>query len=154
LVSWVVAFGLPGRLTPRLPHRVKPLVAPAGLALLAAAYVAISATMLARHHPAALLVALLGLGGLGLGTAFSATLAHVTKAATPRYAADMSGVFTTCLQVAGALGVAAFGTAYLGLLSGPGAATATHAFAVVTAGLALTALAASGVAYRATHSAV
>jgi MFS family permease len=153
LVSWVVAFGLPGRLTPRLPHRVGSIVAPVGFAILAAAYLAISATMFAGQHPAALLVALLGLGGLGLGTAFSATLAHLTKAATPRYAADISGVFTTCLQVAGALGVAAFGTAYLGLVSGSGAAPATHAFAVVTAGFALTALAAGGAAYRATHSA-
>jgi hypothetical protein len=55
---------------------------------------------------------ILGLGGLGLGTSFSAKLNHLTRAATPRYAADISGVFTTSLQVAGAVGVAAFGTAY------------------------------------------
>jgi hypothetical protein len=66
----------------------------------------------------------------------------------------MCGVFTTCLQVAGALGVAAFGTAYLGLVSGSGTAPATHAFAVVTAGFALTALAAGGASYRATHAAI
>jgi hypothetical protein len=118
------------------------------------AYLAISADMFAGHHSASLLVVLLGLGGLGLGTAFSATLAHLTKAATPRYAADISGVFTTCLQVAGAVGVAAFGTAYLGLLSAPGAAPATDAFAVVTMGFALTALCAGAAAYRATHSAL
>jgi MFS family permease len=154
LVSWVVAFGLPGRLIPRLPGRVEPLVAPAGFAILAVAYLAISADMFAGHHSAGRLVVLLGLGGLGLGTAFSATLAHLTKAATPRYAADISGVFTTCLQVAGAVGVAAFGTAYLGLLSAPGAAPATDAFAVVTMGFALTALCAGAAAYRATHSAL
>lgn len=154
LVSWVVAFGLPGRLTPRLPDRVEHIVAPAGFAILALAYLAISAAMFSGQHSAGLLVPLLGLGGLGLGTAFSATLAHLTRAATPRYAADISGVFTTCLQVAGAVGVAAFGTAYLGLLSGPGAAPATHAFAVITTGFALTALGAGGAAYRATHSTV
>lgn len=50
------------------------------------------------------------------------------------------------------VGVAAFGTAYLGLVSGPGAAPATPAF--IATGLALTALGAAAAAYRSTHSAV
>jgi len=152
LVSWVFAFGIPGRLIGRLPGRLAPLVAPAGCLILATAYLAITATMLAGHHPTAVLVALLGAGGLGLGTSFSAMLEHLTRAATPHYAADISGVFTTSLQVAGAMGVAAFGTAYLGLLGGLGAGAPTHAFAIVTAAFAVTALIAGAMAYRATHA--
>ncbi len=151
LVSWVFAFGIPGRLIWRLPGRLAPLVAPAGCLILATAYLAITAAMLAGQHPTAVLVVLLGAGGLGLGTSFSAMLDHLTSAATPRYAADISGVFTTSLQLAGAIGVAAFGTAYLGLLGGPGAGAPTHAFAIVTAAFAVTALIAGAMAYRATH---
>ena len=48
---------------------------------------------------------MLALGGFGLGTAFNSILAHLTTAATPRYAADLSGVFTTCTQIAGSIGL-------------------------------------------------
>ena len=58
-------------------------------------------------------------------------------------------MFTTSLQVAGAIGVAVFGTAYLALTRGD----ATHAFAVITAILAGTALLAAAIAYRATRPA-
>ena len=77
---------------------------------------------------------------------------HLTTAATPRYAADISGVFTTVLQIAGAIGVATFGTLYLSQITEPGALTATHAFGVVTAAFALVALIAGASAYRATHA--
>ena len=151
LVPWVAAFGVPGRLLGRVPTRLAPLVAPAGCIILTAAYVAISASMFAGLRSEALLVVLLGLGGFGLGTAFSSILAHLTTAATTEYASDISGVFTTSLQVAGAICVAVFGTAYLGLRTGAGATAATHAFALVTAALALAALLAAATAYRATH---
>jgi hypothetical protein len=75
----------------------------------------------------------------------------LTAAATPRYASDISGVFTTSLQVAGAVGVAAFGTAYLALTALPGASQATHAFAILTALFALAALVAGAIAYRASR---
>jgi Major Facilitator Superfamily len=153
LVSWVVAFGIPGRLLDRLPSPLAPLAAPSGCLLLALAYLAISAVMFGGDHPLGLLVLILGLGALGLGTSFSAMLNHLTRAATPRYAADISGVFTTSLQVAGAVGVAAFGTAYLGLIGGPGAGAASHALALVSSAFAITALLAGGMAYRATRAA-
>jgi MFS family permease len=147
LVPWVASFGIVGRLVGRVPRRLAALVAPAGCLLLAAAYAAIATTLLAGEH-AAVLVALLAVGGVGLGASFSAILEHLTAAATPRYAADISGVFTTSAQIAGALGVAGFGTAYLTLAAHHGA---THAFAMSTAAFALAALVAAALAYRATH---
>jgi MFS family permease len=150
LVAFIVAFPIPGRIIGRLPDRLAPLVAPVGCLILAAAYLAISATLLSGRHDEALMVGLLGLGGFGLGTAYAALLNHLTTAATPRYAADISGVFTTCLQIAGAVGVATFGTAYLGLIDRPGAAAATDAFGLVTAAFAATSLLAFAMACRAT----
>ena len=150
LVSWVAAFGVPGRLIAHVPDRWAPRLAPAGCLILAAGYLAISASMAAGHHEEALLVVLLGVGGFGLGTAFSAILGQLTAAATPRYAPDISGVFTTSLQVAGAIGIAVFGTAYLALATG-GEDAATRAFAVMTAVFAATALLAAAIAQRASR---
>jgi predicted MFS family arabinose efflux permease len=152
LLPWVVAFALPGRLQGQLPGRWRPLLPLAGCLSLATAYGAIAVSMFTGERPAALLLGLLALGGLGLGTNFSSMLVHVTAAVAPRHAADISGTFTTSVQVAGTLGVAAFGSLYLSLLTHPGAAQASHAFGVVTVVFAFVALTASPMAYRATHA--
>jgi MFS family permease len=149
LVSWVAAFGAAGQIVRRLPARLGPRVAPAGCLLLAGAYVALSASLFAGRHPEALLVVLLGAGGLGLGTQFSALIGHLTSAVSTRYAPDISGVATTTMQIAGTVGIAAFGTAYISLASD---GTATHAFAVVTAGFAAIAVLAALLAHGATGS--
>jgi predicted MFS family arabinose efflux permease len=148
LVSWVAAFGVAGQLLRRWGARIAPLAPPAGCLVLTAAYVAISAVLLAEPRAEAPLVVALGVGGLGLGIEFSAMLTHLTGAVAPRHAADISGVFTTVMQVAGAVGVAAFGSAYLSMASG----NASHAFAVVTAGLAFVALLAAAMAHRAVRA--
>jgi hypothetical protein len=150
LVSWVAAFGAAGQIVRRLPARVGPQAAPAGCLLLAGAYVALSASLFGGRHPEGLLVVLLGAGGLGLGIQFSAMIAHLTNAVSTRYAPDISGVTTTTMQIAGAVGVAAFGSAYLSLASEAGA---THAFAVVTAAFAAIAALAALLAHGATRSA-
>ena len=148
LVSWVAAFGVAGQIVRRLPDHLRPLAAPVGCALLASAYVAISVSLFAGERSQALLVVLLGAGGLGLGAQFSAGIAHLTSAVPEGYAPDISGVTTTSITVAGAVGVAAFGTAYLGLTS---TSSATHSFAVITAGLAAVAVFAALSAHRATR---
>ena len=146
LVSWVAAFGLAGQLLRRWGARVGTLAAPLGCLLMASAYLAICGLLLSDPHAKAPLVIALGAGGFGLGIQFSSMLVHLTGAVAQRHAPDISGVFTTVMQVAGAVGVAAFGSAYLGLA---GAGSAAHAFAVVTAGFAFVALLAAGMAHRA-----
>lgn len=148
LVPWVAAFGAAGQLVRRVPERARPLVPSAGCALLAAAYVAISAALFGDRHGEALLLVVLAAGGLGLGIQFSALIAHLSNAVPPRYAPDISGVSTTLMQIGGTVGVAAFGTLYLGLA----ADGATHAFAIVTAAFAAAALLAAAAAYRSTAS--
>lgn len=156
LVPWVAAFGLAGQVVRRLPAHLVPVAPVAGCLLLTAAYAAIAAALFGGHQGEPLLVVLLGLGGLGLGIQFSALIAHLTTVVPADYAPDISGVSTTTLQIGGALGVAVFGTVYLGLVAPAGTdsttATATHAFAVTTASFTLVALVASATAYRSTRS--
>jgi hypothetical protein len=151
LVPWVAAFGVAGQLVRRLPER-RLRLAPAGCLLLAAAYGAIGAVLFTGEHPEGLLVFLLAAGGLGLGSNFSAILAHLTGTVPPRYAPDISGVSSTTAALGGALGVAGFGTLYLGLPH-TGATAATTAFATVAAALAPAALLAAVSAWRATRPA-
>ena len=151
LVSWVAAFGAAGQIVRRLPARLGLLAAPAGCLLLAGAYLALSASLFAGRHPEALLVVLLAAGGLGLGTQFSALIVHLTNAVAEGYAHDISGVSTTTTTIAGAVAIAAFGTAYLSLAS---AGSPTRAFAIVTAGLAAVAALAALLAHGATRRAV
>jgi predicted MFS family arabinose efflux permease len=145
LVSWAAAFGVAGQLLRRFGARIGRLASPVGCLVLTAAYLTIAGLLLAEPRAEAPLVVALGVGGLGLGFQFSGMLTHLTGAVAPRHAPDISGVFTTVMQVAGAVGVAAFGSAYLGMAD----AGAAHAFAAVTAGFALVALLAAAMAHRA-----
>jgi MFS family permease len=151
LVSWVAAFGLAGQLVRRMPARWVAVAPVAGCLLLVSAYAAISAALFTGHRGEPLLVVLLGLGGLGLGIQFSALISHLTTVVPADYAPDISGVSTTTMQIGGAVGVAAFGTLYLGASEHSGAGAAGHAFALTCAALAVVALLAA-VAARAVSS--
>jgi hypothetical protein len=140
---------LAGQLLRRWGGRIGALASPLGCLVMTAAYLAISVLLLAEPRAETPLIVALGAGGLGLGLQFSAMLTHLTSAVAPRYAPDISGVFTTVMQVAGAVGVAAFGSAYLSMA---GAGDAAHAFAVVTAGFAVVALLAAAMAHRAVQA--
>jgi len=148
LVSWVAAFGIAGPFLRRLPARRLPLVAPGGCLILAAAYLGLSASLLTGHPAGPLLIVLLGVGGFGLGANFSGLIAHLTTSVPTRYVPDMSGLITTTSQLAAVAGVATFGTAYLSLAPHPGPHPAMHAFTLITAVFALTALLAAAAAYQ------
>jgi MFS family permease len=132
LVPWVAAFGLAGQVARRLPARTAPMVPAAGCLLLAVAYLAISAALLAGQHGNLLLTVLLGTGGLGLGLQFSTLISYLTTTVPDDYAPDISGVATTAMQIGGALSVAA--------IAHPGAGHATHAYAITTVFLGAIAL--------------
>jgi MFS family permease len=123
LVPWVAAFGLAGRVIRLVPPALSRWLPVAGALLLAAAFTGIAA---GAHGPA-LLAPLFCIGGLGLGTQF-ATLAGTMTAAVPaRYAPDISGVFSTVIQIAGAIAVAGVGALYLSISARSHPA---HAFAI------------------------
>jgi MFS family permease len=148
LVSWVAAYGIGGPVVPRIPARFTRFVAPFGYLVLAASYLAISASLFASHSRGTLLFVLLGFGGLGLGIGVTAGIRHMTAAVPSRYAPDMSGLITTAAQTSGVVGVATFGTAYFSLVPQTGPDIAVHTFALITAALAFTALLASLAAYQ------
>jgi MFS family permease len=144
LVSWVAAFGVAGPVLSRRSARARQLAAPLGRIVLAAAFGCVATAMaIGLADNQVLLVVLLGLGGLGYGSAFSGTLTHLTATVPPQYAADLSGLFNTTLQVGGTLGVAVFGTLYLDFAPKPGHDLGVHAFGLLTTVLAFTVLAAA-----------
>ena len=144
LVSWVAAFGVPGPVLGRFPGRVRALAAPAGSLILAAGFAGLAACLLAGDTSGVTLMTLLGVAGLGLGTAFTGMLSHLTSSVSGEHAAALSGLFNTATRAGGVIGTAAFGTVYLALVHHP--AQAVHGFAVLNLILAATALAATAMA--------
>lgn len=148
LVSWVAAFGIGGPVVPHVPARFMRFAAPFGYLVLAAAYFAIGASLFSGYASGALLFVLLGCGGLGLGIGITGNIRRMTGAVAAQHASDMSGLITTMAQVSGAIGIAAFGALYFGLLARTGPAAAMHGFAIVVCAFALVALLAAIAAYR------
>jgi predicted MFS family arabinose efflux permease len=144
LVSWVAAFGLPGPVLGRFPVRARALAAPAGSLILAAGFAGLAASLLAGDTSGVTLMTLLGVAGLGLGTAFTGMLGHLTSSVSGEHAAALSGLFGTATRAGGVIGTAAFGTVYLALVHHP--EQAVHGFAVLNLALAATALAAAAMA--------
>jgi hypothetical protein len=140
----VAAFGIPGPVLGRFGARARALAAPAGSVILAAGFAAIAATLYAGDTGGVALMTLLGVAGLGLGTAFAGILSHLTSSVTGEHAAAISGLFNTTTRAGGVVGTAVFGTMYLALVHGPG--QATHGFAMVSLAMAVTALAAAAMA--------
>jgi MFS family permease len=147
LVPWVTAFGVAGLLVGRLSPHGRRLAGPLGALLLAISYVGIAISLLAGTTDGALLVTLLGAGGLGLGIEFTAMVGHLTNLASSDDAADMSGLLNTTFRIAGVMGVAVFGTIYLGLAPSPGSRAAIHAFIIVMLVFAVTTFLAVATAY-------
>jgi predicted MFS family arabinose efflux permease len=145
MLSWVAAFGLAGFVLPRLLGSTVKKLAPAGALLIAASTAAVSVLLWHGALSEGALVALLGLGGFGLGTLSNATMTTVTGAVPTQLAADVSGLAGTNVPVSGALGIALFGTAYLALVV---RADSDRAFAIVSAAYAVLALASALAAHR------
>lgn len=144
LVSWVAAFGVPGPVLGRFPGRVRALAAPTGSLILAAGFAGLAVSLLAGDTNGVTLMTLLGVAGLGLGTAFTGMLSHLTSSVSGEHAAALSGLFNTATRAGGVIGTAAFGTVYLALVHHPG--QAVHGFAVLNLMLAATALVATAMA--------
>jgi Major Facilitator Superfamily len=144
LLTWVAGFGLAGILIRRMPPH--PHLSSFGFLLLTLSYVGISGAGAIGATDGALLVVLLGTGGLGMGVGFTALIARLSDAVPPGNEADLSGGITTTSELAGVFGVAIFGSVYLSLTGTP-----VHAIAIVAIGFAVAALLAAAAAYRTTE---
>ena len=108
-------FGLVGYFWRRLPARVHPLLVPAGLALLAVAYLGLAVAVRGGSAGGPLLWLALAVAGAGLGLTISPLLTQSLVGVPMSQAADASGLVTTAAQLSQVIGVAAFGTVYLSL---------------------------------------
>jgi MFS family permease len=146
LLTWVAGFGLAGILIRRIPPYAH--LSSCGFLLLALCYVGMSAVSAFKPPEGAVLVVLLGIGGLGMGVGFTALVARLTDAVPPGNESDLSGGIATTSELAGVFGVAIFGSVYLSL-----AGTPVHAIAIVAIGFGIAAVLSAVAAYRMTERA-
>ncbi|MFD3531596.1 MFS transporter [Streptomyces sp. NPDC058664] len=135
-----VVFGTVGLTWRRLPVRLHRALVPGGFLLTAAAVVAVglllgdAGTGGWALHPA------LGALGAGISLAFSPALTGALAAVRPEDAADASGLLATVTQLGQLIGVAAFGTLFLGAAAGPGARESADALWATALALAVAAI--------------
>jgi MFS family permease len=123
----------------RLPQPWHRRMIPAGFVVTAAAYGALALVTRGGGHGGLALPAVLLVIGLGFGAAYSPILTVALRTISPVHAADASGVLVTTVQLGQVVGVATFGTLFLGLVDGAAVPPTAHAIAVTSVGLAGTA---------------
>jgi EmrB/QacA subfamily drug resistance transporter len=138
-----IAFGAVGYWWRRLPDRIHHALTPGGFLITTTAYLALAAELRSGTDGGPLLPVLLVLYGLGMGAAFSPLIAQALVRVPPSQAADASGLLTTTLQLSQVVGVAVFGSLFLGQAARP-LATAS-AVAMSNVGVWLSALCLLGV---------
>ncbi|MFR9797573.1 MFS transporter [Streptomyces sp. MS06] len=121
-----VAFGLTGFFWRKLPERLHPVLAPAGLAVSALSYGLIAAAM--QDGTAGGTVMWVGtvLNGVGMGLSVSPLLTQSLVNVPMDKAVDASGLLTTVVQLGQVAGVTVFGALYLTLVNPVSAGTPAH----------------------------
>jgi len=137
-------FGLVGYFWRRLPGRVHPVLAPAGVVLCAVAYLGIAAAVRGGAAGGVLLWLALAVAGTGLGASIPPLLTQSLVGVPPRLAPDASGLVTTTVQLSQVVGVAGFGTVYLSLAQRGGTVPAASGHALAVTSLLFALLAAIG----------
>ncbi|WP_405853566.1 MFS transporter [Streptomyces sp. NBC_00090] len=122
-----VVFGVVGLTWRRWPARLQRALIPGGFLLTAAAAVALGLSLGDGGAGGwALYPALCGMGA-GISLAFSPALTGALATVRPEDAADASGLLSTVTQLGQLVGVATFGTLFLGRLAGQGARASADA---------------------------
>ncbi|MEO3814114.1 MFS transporter [Sphaerisporangium sp. B11E5] len=124
----------------RLPARLHRALIPAGFVLAAAGYLGIGGVLAGGGHGEPYLEILLLVAGAGLGAAYSPLFTVALARVAPADAPDASGLLATTLQLGQVVGVATFGSLFLGLGATP------HALAVTQVALTVPALIGAGLA--------
>jgi hypothetical protein len=134
-----VVFGACGYFWRRLPASWHHLLAPVGCLVAAGGYLAVASVLRSGTSGGMALQVALIVTTAALALGFSPLVTHALVRVPLRHAADASGLLTTTIQLGQAIGVAAFGSLFLTLDSGHGAAVAAvsgHALAVTLSWLA------------------
>lgn len=139
-----VGFAATGLTWRYLPAHLHGGIIPTGLAVAAAGYLLLAATLRAGDQVGAGTEVTLLVIGLALGAAFSPLLTVALSHVPVAHAADASGVFVTVFQLGQVLGVATLGTLYLSSVDGAPSLVPAHASGHAVA-ITFVALAASAV---------
>lgn len=151
-----VGFAIGGLTWRHLPAAWHRRIVPIGLTATAVGYLLLALILRGGAAPGIAFLTVFLVVALGNGYAFSPTLQLALAPVPVRSAADASGVLVTVFQVSQVLGVAVFGSAYLGLLTGSGAVVSGRAIESTTmliAGLCLVGALAAVMFLRATRRA-
>ncbi|MEV6250572.1 MFS transporter [Streptomyces sp. NPDC051742] len=135
-----VVFGAVGLTWRSWPARLHRTLVPGGFLLAAAAAVAIGGLLKGGGTGGWALYPALGVFGAGIALAFSPTLTGALATVRAEDAADASGLLATVTQLGQLIGVAAFGTLFLGGTAGDGAGDSAGALWVTTLALAVAAI--------------
>ncbi|MFD6162039.1 MFS transporter [Nocardia sp. NPDC060256] len=143
-----VTFAIAGMNWERIPHRFHATMIPLGLVLAAASMVTIGALLRDGADVGPLALVLLALCGVGNGLAFSPLMTRTLAKVPMSLAADASGILVTNVQLGIVVGIASFGTLFLGL-AGSTALSASHALGGTAIAEGVTVLVAAGLSARA-----
>jgi hypothetical protein len=78
-------------------------------------------------------ITLLGVGGFVFGLLSTSIISYLTGVVPATLASDLSGLLSTLVPLSAAVGVATFGGIYLAVAAGGGTHAAIHAFMLVCA---------------------
>jgi len=135
-----LAFGVCGYYWRRLPSSWHYLLAPVGCLVAVGGYLAVASILRSGGQGGVSLQVAMVVTGLALALGFSPLVTHALVRVPKRQAADASGLLTTTIQLGQAVGVATFGSLFLTLDAGRGAAASAvsgHALAGTMSWLAV-----------------
>ncbi|MFH8836426.1 MFS transporter [Streptomyces sp. NPDC017868] len=135
-----VVFGAVGLTWRRWPARLHRALVPTGFLLAAAALLALGGLLGDGGTGGWGLYPALGAFGAGISLAFSPALTGALATVRPEDAADASGLLATVTQLGQLVGVAAFGTLFLGRYAGSGARDSADALWATVLALAAASL--------------
>ncbi|WP_240772168.1 MFS transporter [Nocardia sp. CS682] len=143
-----VTFAVTGLNWERIPDRYHATMIPFGLVLAAASMVAVGALLRNGADVGPLVLTLLGVCGVGNGLAFSPLMTRTLAKVPMSLAADASGILVTNVQLGIVVGIASFGSLFLGL-AGTTALSASHALGATAIAEGVTVLLAAALSVRA-----
>ncbi|MGO4618086.1 MFS transporter [Nocardia sp. 2YAB30] len=143
-----VTFALASLNWERIPSRRHAVMIPFGLVLGAASMVALGVLLRDGSDVGWIALVLLGLCGIGNGVAFSPLMTRTLAKIPMTLAADASGILVTNVQLGIVVGIATFGSLFLGLAGGT-ALSAAHALGATAIAEGVTVLIAAALAARA-----
>ncbi|MEU1733357.1 MFS transporter [Streptosporangium sp. NPDC020145] len=121
----------------RVPERFRRPMVVSGLVVAALGYLGLALALSGGDHGQPLLWITQAVAGFGMGAVFSPVLAIALTHVAPEHASDASGLFVMVTQLGQVVGVATFGTLYLGGASMTAVGVVLAAATLVTAACAL-----------------